>query len=91
MFSMNKYLTLIVSSSLFTLLHIMNPNTDWFSFLSLFIAEILLGITYIQNRNLWFPIAIHFSLNFFQSLFGFNVSGQDFFQFSIFQLQILTK
>lgn len=86
MFSMNKYLALIVSSSLFTLLHIMNPNTDWFSFLSLFIAGILLGITYIHTRNLWFPIALHFSWNFFQSLFGFNVSGQDFF--SIFNFSI---
>lgn len=41
-----------------------------------FPAGILLGISYIFTKNLWFPIALHFSWNFFQGpIFGFQVSG----------------
>ena len=53
------------------------------SFLSLFFAGMALGISYIYTKNLWFPIGLHLSWNFFQSLFGFNVSGQNFY--SLFQ------
>jgi membrane protease YdiL (CAAX protease family) len=79
MYSFNKYIALVFSSILFSLLHGFNPNMDWFSYLNLFLASILLGSTYIFTKNLWFPIALHFSWNFFQTLFGFNVSGQDFY------------
>lgn len=77
--SMNKYLALALSSALFAATHGFNPNMNWFSSLSLFLAGILLGISYVYTKNLWFPIALHFSCNFFQSLFGFNVSGQDIY------------
>nr|WP_235817831.1 CPBP family intramembrane glutamic endopeptidase [Formosa haliotis] len=59
---------------------------DWFSFLNLFLAGILLGITYTYTKNLWFPIALHFSWNLFQTLFGFNVSGQDFYSLIEFKI-----
>lgn len=84
--SMNKYLALILSAILFAALHGFNPNMSYFSFLSLFLAGILLGITYIYTQNLWFPIALHFSWNFFQSLFGFNVSGQDMYSLIEFSI-----
>ncbi len=67
-------------------MHIANPNMDWFSFLNLFLAGILLGITYTYTKNLWFPIALHFSWNLFQTLFGFNVSGQDFYSLIEFKI-----
>jgi membrane protease YdiL (CAAX protease family) len=74
--SMNKYLALILSSLIFSLLHIFNPNFDLMSFGGIFLAGILLGISYIYTKNLWFPIALHFSWNFFQgTVFGFKVSG----------------
>ncbi|MDR1593760.1 MAG: CPBP family intramembrane metalloprotease [Prevotellaceae bacterium] len=74
--SMNKYLALILSSLIFSLLHIFNPNFDLMSFAGIFLAGILLGISYIYTKNLWFPIALHFSWNFFQgTVFGFEVSG----------------
>jgi membrane protease YdiL (CAAX protease family) len=74
--SMNKYLALILSSLIFSLLHIFNPNFDLMSFAGIFLAGILLGIAYIFTKNLWFPIALHFSWNFFQgTVFGFEVSG----------------
>jgi membrane protease YdiL (CAAX protease family) len=47
MISFNKYIALIISSILFALIHGMNPNMDGFSAMSLFLAGILLGITYI--------------------------------------------
>ncbi len=84
--SMNKYLALAVTSLLFAAMHGFNPNMSWFSFLSLFLAGIVLGITYIYTKNLWFPVALHFSWNFFQSLFGFNVSGQDYYSFIEFSI-----
>lgn len=77
MLSMNKYVALAVTSLMFSLMHIANPDFSWLSFFGIFVAGIALGATYIYTKNLWFPIAYHFSWNFFQSLFGFNVSGID--------------
>lgn len=76
MISFNKYIALIVSSVLFSLVHGLNPNIDLFSLINIFFAGILLGISYIHTKNLWFPIALHLSWNLFQTIFGFNVSGQ---------------
>lgn len=87
--SFNKYIVLLISSVLFAALHGFNPNFDMFSFLSLFFAGMALGISYIYTKNLWFPIGLHLSWNFFQSIFGFNVSGQNFY--SLFRTQITNE
>lgn len=79
MLSFNKYSALLVSSVLFAAMHAFNPNVDFFSLFNIFLAGILLGISYLYTKNLWFPIGLHFGWNLFQSLFGFNVSGQDFY------------
>ena len=79
MLSMNKYVALILSAIIFAFMHSWNPNISWFAIFQLFLAGLLLGASYIYTRNLWFPIALHFSWNFFQSLIGFNVSGKDFY------------
>ena len=34
--SFNKYIALVLSSLLFAVMHLANPNMDWFSFLNLF-------------------------------------------------------
>jgi membrane protease YdiL (CAAX protease family) len=74
--SMNRYVALALSSLIFSLLHFFNPDFSWISFASIFLAGMMLGISYIYTKNLWFPIALHFSWNFFQgTVFGFNVSG----------------
>lgn len=76
----NKYVALLISSAIFTALHSFNPNMATIPVLNLFLAGILLGITYIYTKNLWFAIALHFSWNFFQGpIFGFEVSGQEFY------------
>jgi membrane protease YdiL (CAAX protease family) len=77
--SYNKYIALVISSILFALMHGINPNISWFGMFDLFLAGLALGVSYSYTKNLWFPIAYHFSWNFFQSHFGFNVSGQNFY------------
>ena len=89
MLSFNKYIALIISSILFSLLHGFNPNIDLFALTNLFLAGIFLGLSYIHTKNLWFPIALHLSWNLFQTLFGFNVSGQD--TYSIIEFSITDK
>lgn len=74
--SINKFLALIISSVIFAIMHLANPNINLTSFTNLILAGILLGLPCIYRRNLWPSIAFHFSWNFFQgSIFGFNVSG----------------
>lgn len=74
--SMNRYIALLVSALIFTALHLFNPNVSVLGVSNIFLAGILLGISYIFTKNLWFPIALHFSWNFFQGpIFGFKVSG----------------
>lgn len=79
MYSFSKYIALITSAFIFAAMHGFNPNMDWFTFTNLFLAGLFLGISYIYTKNLWFPIGLHLGWNLFQSLLGFNVSGQDFY------------
>ena len=83
MVSFNKYIALGISSALFAFMHIANPNLDIFGILGLFFAGLFMGYGYIVTGNLWLPIALHFSWNFFQSFLGFNVSGHDFYSYVI--------
>ncbi len=89
MYSFNNYIALLISAVLFSLMHGLNPNIDLIGSINIFLAGILLGITYIHTKNLWFPIALHFSWNFFQTILGFNVSGQN--TYSVFKLSIPEK
>lgn len=86
MISFNKYVALIISSVLFSLMHSFNPNVTWFSLFDLFLAGLVLGLSYLYTKNLWFPISMHLSWNLFQALFGFNVSGLD--TYSIIEFKI---
>lgn len=74
--SMHRMAALLISSVFFSLMHVFNSNFSWIGFWNILLAGILLGLTYIYTKNLWFPVALHFSWNFFQGIiFGFNVSG----------------
>ena len=74
--SMNKYAALILSSLLFSGMHLMNANMSIVPAINIFLAGILLGIYFIHKGNLLFPIGMHFTWNFFQGpIFGFEVSG----------------
>lgn len=78
MVSFNKYIALVISALLFSLMHLANPNISIISLFILFLSGLVLGLSYLYTKNLWFPIALHFSWNFFQgTIFGFNVSGMN--------------
>lgn len=78
MTGMNKYGALAVSSTLFSLMHLANPNGTFLAFLNLWLAGLFLGIVYVHTKNLWFAITSHFLWNFMQSpVLGFNVSGKE--------------
>ena len=85
--SFNPIISLIISSAIFSLLHFFNPNVNYIALTELFIAGILLGISYVYTKNLWFPIALHLSWNFFQVMFGFNVSGMN--TYSLIEFEII--
>lgn len=89
--SFDKYVALGISALLFSLMHVFNPDLTWLGAVNIFLAGILLGLSYIFTKNLWFPIALHFSWNFFQGpIFGFRVSGNNFYSFLLTQYQTPT-
>jgi len=74
--SFNQWTALGISSLLFMLAHAGNPAISAVALLNIFLAGFLMGLYYLFARNLWLPIALHFSWNFFQgAVLGFPVSG----------------
>ncbi len=69
---------LILSASLFSLLHFRNPNFDWIAAANIFLAGLVMGLLFLKYRNLWACTGFHWGWNFMQSaFFDFNVSGFD--------------
>ena len=85
--SFNPLVALFISSILFSLIHGSNPNVTTIGLINIFLAGFFLGVSYVFTKNLWFPVALHFSWNFFQSMFGFRVSGLD--SYSIIEFSIV--
>ena len=74
--SMNKYWALLISSAVFSIMHFANDQISVISAVNLLLAGLLLGIYTVHKRDLWFPIGMHFTWNFFQGpIMGFEVSG----------------
>ena len=73
----NRWIALAGSSVFFALVHSSNPNvwSTWVPMTELFAAGFILGISYTFTKNLWLPTFFHFGWNFFQGLFGFEISG----------------
>ncbi|MCS6874248.1 MAG: CPBP family intramembrane metalloprotease [Pyrinomonadaceae bacterium] len=79
---------IILTSLLFASAHNLNPSVNILSLINTFIAGIWLSVAYLKAQNLWFPISIHLSWNWFQGpVFGINVSGiEEFSRNSILQV-----
>lgn len=68
---------LLVSSGLFGIAHIFNPNATLVSSLAIMVeAGLLLGLAYTVTRSLWLPIGLHFGWNFTEGgIYTAQVSG----------------
>jgi uncharacterized protein len=66
----------LLSSCIFAVLHIFNPNASLPSTISLVAAGLFLGLGFVLTGELAIPIGLHIAWNFFQgNVFGFPVSG----------------
>lgn len=76
--SNNKWVMILVSSLIFSAMHLLNPNVSFVGLLNIFLVGILFAIMFLKSGNLWMPIGYHITWNYFQgNIFGFNVSGKD--------------
>lgn len=81
MYAFSEYnsirLAVIVSSLIFSLLHIFNPNVNFWTF-NIFLVGVLFAYMTLKTRNIMMAIGYHLTWNYFQgSVFGLSVSGTD--------------
>lgn len=75
---LNKFAALLISSLLFSAIHLFNPDVAWLPLLNLTLAGCAIGASYLYTRNLCFPIGFHWFWNWIQGpILGYNVSGTD--------------
>lgn len=75
---LGTYISLTISSVLFGVFHLANPNGTLISSICITMAGFMLGAAFVYSRNLWFPIALHFAWNFTQSgIYGAITSGNE--------------
>jgi len=72
----NRTIAIAMSALVFAALHTMNGDITPIAILNLFIAGILLALTYEAYERLWLPIAFHLAWNVVSGpILGYGVSG----------------
>ncbi len=69
------FATVLPVAVLFGIGHAANPHSTYLSVLNTSLWGALLGYAFLRSRDLWLPIAMHFSWNAVLPLFGVNLSG----------------
>ena len=72
----NKWVVLIVSSIIFSAMHLGNEGIGVLPLINLFLVGIVFGYMFMKSSNIWMPIGFHITWNYFQGyIWGFQVSG----------------
>lgn len=78
---LNLFWAVVISSGMFAIAHLGNPNIGWMGIAGLLAAGFFLAYGYVCTGQLWLPIGLHIGWNFFEgTVFGFPVSGLDTFK-----------
>lgn len=80
---LNLFWGVIVSSFMFAILHLGNPNAGnvWMVTLGIAAAGFFLAYAFLRTGQLWLSIGLHIGWNFFEGpIFSFPVSGTTSFQ-----------
>ncbi len=78
---LNLFWGVVLSSTVFGVLHLANPNATWISAAGIFFAGLFLAYGYLTTKQLWLSIGLHLGWNFFEGVvFGFPVSGLDIYR-----------
>lgn len=72
----SKLLIILVPSVIFGLMHMGNNGISVLALTNLFLFGLLASYCFYRSGNIWFPIGMHITWNYFQgNIFGFRVSG----------------
>ena len=81
---------LLISSTLFGLMHLTNPNVNYIAVINIILVGIFYGLYVIKTNDLWAVCGMHSAWNFAQgNIFGFKVSGLDVSVGSLIDLNLV--
>ncbi len=75
--SLGSVIAIVISTGLFGLVHLLNPNAGWLSTASLTLISLIFVGSFLLTRRLWLCMGLHWSWNLFQALYSVSVSGID--------------
>ncbi len=82
--SLGTWLAILVSSALFSAVHLLNPHADLLSTVQLLVLGLMFIAAFLYTRRLWLCVGLHWGWNYAQGgLFSSPVSGtkaEGFFQ-----------